>query len=153
MHIYFKCATLQCESNQVWWLAKCISQAGCSHKLHFAVTLLLLFSCKVVSDSATPWTAAHQAPPSFTIFQNMLRFMSIESVMPSNHLIHPPSPFAFNLFQHQSLFQWVSSSHQLAKVLQLQLQHLSFQCYSGLISFRIDCFDLLAVQLLNLILI
>ena len=40
---------------------------------------------------ATPWTAAHQASPSFTIYQNLLRFMSIESVMPSNHLIlcHP----------------------------------------------------------------
>ena len=38
-----------------------------------------------------------------------------------------PSPHAFNLSQHQSLFQWVSSSHQVAKVLQFQLQHQSFQ--------------------------
>ena len=39
----------------------------------------------------------------------------------------PPSPLAFNLSQHQGLFQWVSSSHQVAKILELQLQHQSFQ--------------------------
>ena len=55
-------------------------------------------------------------------------------------------PFAFSLSQYQGLFQWVSSSHQVAKVLELQLQHQSFQWYSGLISFRIDWFDLFAVQ-------
>ena len=57
--------------------------------------------------------------------------MSIKLVMPSNHLIssHPLSSRspAFNLYQHQSLFQWVSSSHQVPKVLELQLQHQSFQ--------------------------
>ena len=48
--------------------------------------------------------------------------MSIESVMPSNPL-SPPSPPAFNLSQHQGLFQGVSSLHQVAKVLEFQLQH------------------------------
>ena len=48
--------------------------------------------------------------------------------------------------QHQGFFQWVSTSHQVAKVLEPQLQHQSFNEYSGLISFRIDWFDLLAVQ-------
>ena len=56
----------------------------------------------------------------------LLKFMSIELVMLINHLIvSPPSPFAFDLSQHQGLFQWVSSSHQVAKV--LELQHQSFQ--------------------------
>ena len=52
---------------------------------------LLLFSRSVVSKSATPWTAAHQASRSFTISWSLLKPMSIESVMPSNHLIlyHP----------------------------------------------------------------
>ena len=52
--------------------------------------------------------------------------MFIESVMPSNHLIlwSSPSP-AFNLSQHRGLFQWVSSSHQVAKVLEFQLQYQS----------------------------
>ena len=76
---------------------------------------------------ATPWTAAHQAPLSTTNSQSLLKFMSIESVTPSNHLIlSSPSP-GFNLSQHQGLFQWVSSLHQVAKGLELQLQHQSFQ--------------------------
>ena len=53
-------------------------------------------------------------------------------------------PFSSNLSQHQGLFQWVSSSHQVAKVLELQLQ--SFQWILGLISFSIDGFDLFAIR-------
>ena len=78
---------------------------------------------------ATPWTAASQASLSITNSQSSLKLMSIEPVMPSNHL-HPlssPSPPAFNLSQHQGLFKRVSSSHQVAKVLEFQLQHQSFQ--------------------------
>ena len=71
-----------------------------------------------------PWTAECKASLSFAISQSLLKLMSIEWGMPSNHLILlPPSPPAFNLSQHQSLFQWVSSSHQMAKILELQLQH------------------------------
>ena len=75
-----------------------------------------------------PWTAARQASLSFTISWSLLKLMSIESVMPSNHLIlcHPPSPPAFSLAQHQALFQGVSSSHQVAKILGFWLQHQSF---------------------------
>ena len=53
--------------------------------------LLLLFNHSVVSDSATPWTAACQASLSFTISRSLFKLTSIESVMPSNHLIlrHP----------------------------------------------------------------
>ena len=57
---------------------------------------------------ATPWTAARQASLSITNSCSLLKLMSIESVMPSNHLVHPlssPSPPAFNLSQHQGLFQ------------------------------------------------
>ena len=49
-----------------------------------------------------------------------------DAIQPS-HPLSPPSPPAFNLSQHQGLFQWVSSSHQVAKVLELQLPHRSFQ--------------------------
>ena len=74
--------------------------AHCSH-------YWLLFSHQAVSDFTTPWTAAYQAALFFTIPQSLLKFMSIELVMLSNHLslCCPPSPFAFNLSQHQSLFQ------------------------------------------------
>ena len=54
------------------------------------------------------------------------------------HLLLSPSPPAFNLSQHQDLFRWVSSSHQVAKVLEFQLQHQSSREYSGLISPRFD---------------
>ena len=65
------------------------------------------FSRSVVSDSATPWTATSQASLCITNSQSLLKLTSIKSVMPSNHLIlcRPPSPPAFNLSQHQSLFQ------------------------------------------------
>ena len=74
---------------------------------------------------ATPWTAAHQASLT-SISRSLLRFMSIEL---SSHLILClpllllPSVFS----QHQGLFQWVSSLHQVAKELGLQPQHQSFQ--------------------------
>ena len=68
-----------------------------------------------------------------------------DAIQPSYPLSHP-SAFAFSLSQHQGLFQWVDSSHQLAIVLEFQLQHQSSNEYSGLISLRIDWFDLLAVH-------
>ena len=71
----------------------------------------------------TPWIAARQASLSITNSRSSLRLMSIESVMPSSHLIllSSPSPPAPNPSQHQSLFQWVNSSHEVAKVLEFQL--------------------------------
>ena len=68
-----------------------------------------------------------------------------DAIQPSYPLSYPSSP-ALNLSQHQDLFQWVRSSHQVAKVLKFQLQHQSFQWTPGLISFRMDWLDLLAVQ-------
>ena len=89
---------------------------------------LVAQSLSPVQHFVTPWTAAHQASLSFTISQSLLKLMSIESVMPSSHLILlSPSPPAFNLSQHHGLFKWVSSSHQVAKGLVFQLQHQSFQ--------------------------
>ena len=68
-----------------------------------------------------------------------------DAIQPS-HPLSSPSPPALNLSQHQGLLQWLSSSHQVAKILELQLYHQSFQKYSGLISFRIDRFDFLSAQ-------
>ena len=62
------------------------------------------------------------------------------AIQPS-HPLSTPSPPTFNLSQHQGLFQWVSSSHQVAKLLEFQLHHQSFQWI-----FRIDWFDILVVQ-------
>ena len=68
-----------------------------------------------------------------------------DAIQPS-HSLSSPSPPTFNHSHNQGLFQWVSSSHQVAKVLEFQLQHQSFHKHSGLISFRMDWLDLLAVQ-------
>ena len=107
-----------------------------------------LFSHSVVSNSCDPmdcsipgFPALHYLP---VFAQTHIHWVG-DAIQPS-HSLSSPSPPAFNLSQHQSLFQWISSSHQVAKVLELQLQHQSFNEYSGLISFRIDWFDLLAVQ-------
>ena len=77
----------------------------------------------------TPWIVALQAPLSITNSQSSPKLMSIESVMPSppSHSLSSPSPPAFNLSQHRGLFKWVSSSHEVVKVLEFQLQHQSFQ--------------------------
>ena len=86
--------------------------------------------------------------PGFPALHHLPEFAQTyvhQSVMPSNHLILC-CPLLFPPSQHQGLFKLVSSLHQVAKVLEFQLQHQSFQWTFGLISFRIDWFDLLVVQ-------
>ena len=82
----------------------------------------------------TPWPAACQASLSFTISQCLLKLMSIELVILTNHLslCHPLLLFP-SVFLSISLFQWIGSLHQVAKVLefQLQLQYQSLQWNSG----------------------
>ena len=106
------------------------------------------FSCSVVSDSATPWTAARQASLSITSSRSLLKLMSIESVMPFNHLIccHPlllpPSIFpSIGVFSNESVLciRW-------PKYWSFSLNISPFNEHSGLISFRMDWVDVLAVQ-------
>jgi len=113
---------------------------------HSSLDIVVVQSLSRVRLSVTPWTAACQTSRPFTISQSLLKLMSIESVMSSNHLIlcNPVSSCPQS-FPASGLFQWVSSLHQVAKVLELQLQHSPANEYSGLISFRINWLDLLAV--------
>ena len=89
--------------------------------------------------------------PGFLVPQYFLEFAQThvhwvsDAIQPSHPLL-PTSPPAFNLSQHQGLFQWVGSSHQVSKVLELQLQLQPFNEYSELVFYRVDWFDLLAVQ-------
>ena len=89
--------------------------------------------------------------PGFPVLHYLPEFVQThvhwigDTIQPSHPQSHPSLP-ALNFSQNQGLFQWVGSSHQVAKILEFQLQHKSFNEYSELISFRIDCFDLLAVQ-------
>ena len=108
---------------------------------------MLLFSHSVVSDSATPWTAARQAS-LFIISWSLLKLMSTESVMPSNHLILcRPLLFLPSIFPSIRVFSNESVLHNRW----LKYWNFSFSIspsnkYSGLIAFRMDWLDLLAVQ-------
>ena len=111
-------------------------------------TFVVVQSLSCVLLFATPWTAAPQASLSFTISRSSLKFMSIELMISSNHLVlcHPflllPSIFpSFRVFSNESVLciRWPkdwSFSYSIS----------SSNEYSGLISFRTDWFDLLAVQ-------
>ena len=107
---------------------------------------VLLFSHLVVSNSLqAPWTTAHQASLSFTISQSLLKLMSIESVMPSNHLILYRPLLLPSIFPRIRVF-----SNELVLCIRWP-KYWSFSIsssneYSGLISFKIDWFDLLAIQ-------
>ena len=94
----------------------------------------------------TPWTAAHQAPLSFTISWSLLKLMSIESVRPSNHLIIClPLLFLSLIFPSIRVFSNEWSFHvRWPKFWSFSIN--LFNEYLGLISFRIDWFDLLALQ-------
>ena len=115
---------------------------------HFqdVVVLVQLLSCVLLF--VTPWTAAHQPSLSFTISQSLLRLMSIESVMPSNRLV-----LCLPLLPLSSIFP---SIRVFSKESVLQIRWPKYWSFSfsispsndssGLISFRMDWLDLLAVQ-------
>ena len=96
---------------------------------------------------ATPWTAAHQAPLSIIIFRILPKFMSTESVMPSNHLILCCPLLPLSIFPSIRVF----SSDFAFCIRWPKYWSFSFSIspssdYSGLISFRMDWFNLLAIQ-------
>ena len=91
---------------------------------------------------SSPGLPVHHQLPEFT--QTHVHRVG-DAIQPS-HSLSSPSPHAFNLSQHQGLFKWVSSSHQVAKVLEFQLQISPSNEHPGLISFRMDWLDLLADQ-------
>ena len=105
-------------------------------------------SFTVVSDSATPWTAASQATLAITNSQSLLKLMPIESLMPSNHII-----LCCSLLLLPSIFPSIRvfSSESILHIRWSNYQTFSFSIspsneYSGMVSFRIDWLDLLADQ-------
>ena len=101
---------------------------------HFVV-----FCPSVMSNSLKVHGLQHVRPPCLLPSPTHVHWVSdvIQSSCPLSFTSLP----AFYLSQHQGLFQWVGSSHQVAKWLELQFQHQPFNEFSGLISFRIDWFD------------
>ena len=104
-------------------------------------------SLSCVQLFATPWTAALQASLSITNSWSLFKLMLLSWWCHST-ISCSVVPFfsSFNLSQHQDLLQWVSSSHQGTKILEFQLQISPSNEYSGVISFRMNWLDLLAVQ-------
>ena len=106
------------------------------------------FSRSVVSDSATPWIAACQAFLSITNSQSLLKLISIESVIPSSHLILcrpllllPPIPLIIRVFSNESTLHM-----RWPKYWSFSFSISPSNGHPGLISFRVDWLDLLAVQ-------
>jgi len=115
--------------------------------LQFLISIVVVQSLIHIWLFVTPLTAALQASVSLTVSQSWLKLMYIESVMPSNHLIQSAAfPPVLSLSQFQTLFQWVNSFHGGPKYWSFSFHRSLSNEYSGLIFFRIDWFDLLAVQ-------
>ena len=104
------------------WYKLCVCKSNC---------------CSVTKSHPTLCDPMDCSTPGFPVLHYLLGFAQIhvhwvgDAVQPSRSLL-PSSPFALNLSQHQGLFQWVSSLHQVAKVLELQLQRQSFQWIFGI---------------------
>ena len=116
---------------------------------HFGKTcqIYLQFSCSVVSDSATPCIAAHQASLSITISQSSLRLTSIKPVMPSSHLmlchpllLLPQIPPSIRIFSNESTFRM-----RWPKYWSFSFSIIPSKEHPGLIFLRMDWLDLLAV--------
>ena len=101
-----------------------------------------------MSDSAGPWTAAHQVSLSITSSPSFLKFMSVESGMPSNHLtLGCPLLLLISIFPSIRAFSSESVLHiRWPKYWSFSFSISPSNAYSGLISLRINWFELLAVQ-------
>ena len=116
-----------------------------------AMLEMSLSCCSVVKSCLTLCDPVNCSMPDSYVLHYLLELAQIHvhwvgyAVLPSHPLPHP-SPIPFSLSQHKGLFQWVSPLHQVAKVLELQLQQQSFQWMFRVDSFRIDWLDLFVVQ-------
>ena len=120
--------------------------------IYSGIFVVVSQSCPTLCDTmdcSTPGFPVHHQLPKLA--QTHVHW--IGDAIQLSHPLSSPSPPAFNLSQHQGLFKWISSLHQVAEVLEFELQRqsLSFSIspsseYSGMISFRMYWLDLLAVQ-------
>ena len=137
------------------WAPKSLQMVTVAMKLKDACSLeetlwlaSVQFSCSVMSDSLWPHGLQHArlpCPTPIPIAYSISCPWHCDAIQPSCPLSSPAPP-AFNLSQHQGLFKWVSSLHQVAKYWSFSFSISPSNEYSGLISFRMDWLDLLAVQ-------
>jgi len=117
---YNQCVSFRCITERFRCLCVCV----CVHAF---------CCCRSVTKSCTTlWPHGLYSTPGLPAPHHLLEFAQVrvhwtgDAIQPSHPLL-PSSPPAFNLSQHQGLFQWIACSHQVAKVLELQLQYQSFQ--------------------------
>ena len=117
----------QCVVNH--WLLICCGTWAMSEKLR--VLIRSCCCCSVAQLCLTLCNPTDCSMPCFPVLHHLLELAQnhhwVGDAIQTSHPLLLPSPPTFNLSQHQGLFQWVGSSHQVAKVLELQLQHQSFQ--------------------------
>ena len=128
-----KITLLETGEDMIWTYISSVQFSSVAHSC--------LTPCHPMNRS-TPGLPVHHQLPEFT----QIHVHRVSDAIQPSHLLSSPSPPAPNPSQPQGLFQWINSSHEVAKVLEFELQHQSFDEYSGLISFRMDWLDLLAVQ-------
>ena len=113
---------------------------------HFSSVSSVAQSCLTLCDPmnrSTPGLPVHHQLPEST----QTHIHRVDDAIQPSHPLSAPSPPAFSLCQHQGLFQWVYSLHEEAKALELSFSLNPSNEHPGLISFRMDCLDLLAVHL------
>ena len=135
-------------SSVIYWLFSSVLFS--LHLLEFLIVFLLLVfsvtqSCPTLCDPmnySMPGLSVHHQLPEFT--QTHVHWVG-DAIQPS-HPLSSPSPPTLNPSQHQSLFQWVNSAHEVAKGWSFSFSIIPSKEHPGLISFRMDWLDLLAVQ-------
>ena len=132
----------------LYWISITLHCKGMFQASLFHHEVVVVQSLGHVQLFVTPWTAAHQASLSFIISQSVLKLMSIESVMPSNHLIlSHPFLLLLSIFPSIRVFSNESGLHiRGPKYWSFSFSTSPSNEYSRLISFRINWFDLLIVQ-------
>ena len=118
---------------------------------HFMVCWISVQFSLVAQSCPTLFDSMDCSTPGLSVRHHLLEFTQtlghwISDAIQPSHPLSSPSPPTLGLSQYQGLFKWVRSSHQVAKVLEFQLQNSPSNEYSGLIFFRMDSLDLLAVQ-------
>ena len=100
--------------------------------LQMSISSSTVICCCVIKSCSTPGDPMDCSMPGFSVRHHLSEFAQtyvlwVSDAIQASHPLPPPCPLALNLSQHQGLFQWVSSWHQVAQGLELQLQHQSFQ--------------------------
>ena len=112
-----------------WTFLSCIDRQVLYHQCHPGRLHICCCCCSVMSSFCNPMDCS---TPGFPIQHHLTEFGQthvywVSDAIQTSHPLSSSSPLSLNLSQHQGLFQWVGSLHQVAKAVQLQLQHQSFQ--------------------------